>query len=52
MFTMLSAARAMSTVAPAKHTADPDVATARPIDSVNSMPSTSCWRWRLRTNSA
>ena len=38
MFTTLSAASAMSTVMPAKQTAEPDVATARPTDSCSSMP--------------
>ena len=51
MFTMLRAARAMRTVVPAKHTDDPEVATARPTESATSRPSTSCWRCRLRTNS-
>ena len=38
MLTMLSAASAMSTVVPAKQTAEPEVATARPIDSPTVAP--------------
>jgi hypothetical protein len=47
----LSASSAMSTVDPAKTTADPDVPFASPIDSCCSMPSISCRRWRLMMKS-
>lgn len=47
------AARAMMTVAPAKTTALPAVATARAIDSSASMSgSASCSRWREMMNRA
>ena len=44
--------RAMTTVAPAKTTAEPEVATARAADSCTSAPSRSWSRWRDRMNRA
>ena len=50
--TTASEARAITTVAPAKTTALPAVATARAADSSGSIPANSCARWREMMNSA
>lgn len=42
---------ANTTVPPAKTTACPDVASARPMEASTSMPSASCRRCRVTTNS-
>ena len=43
--------RAIITVIPAKSTAEPDVAMARPVDSSGTTPSANCWRCRDRMKS-
>ena len=52
MLTTVRPTRAMTTVMPAKTTAEPAVAVAWAAASAGSSPSPRFWRWRERMNSA